>query len=192
MAKRKAKRTNPTTKKDSKLVQTLESGGDIAGLKGYILMGDSDDVYIKVKCVGLSTKDCGVGVLVTPMSGDGEFTITPCQWWDETQNLDELRDLHKRQEQAEWEFTQIANAHTQRMKKHRIHDFVSKTTAAVREETIEHALAEKLLSEPAAADGDLTKLKGSNNELHGLARVAVCLHFNLEGTEIPYNISRRC
>ncbi len=75
--KQVATETNP-------LKAALKSGKSIVGLVGFVPTkdrhGDDSKVYVKVKVVGFSTESCGLKIEVTPLSGCGKFTISPCQW----------------------------------------------------------------------------------------------------------------
>ncbi len=53
-------------------------------------------VAMKVKCVGLDASGCGVKINVTPMSGEGIFSITPCRWYDSIKHVQDARDLNER------------------------------------------------------------------------------------------------
>src|SRR5687768_7914102 len=70
----------------------LESGKPIAGQVGYIeadRMGDgrAEGVFVKVKAVRLEAKECGIKLVVKPLSGVGEFTIDPVAWIDGAEEI---------------------------------------------------------------------------------------------------------
>jgi len=88
------------TLETNKLKQALEAGTPIAGMMGYIKITrdkyydeDYDSpsaVFVKVKVVRLDAKNCGLEVVVQPVSGVGTFNITPCRWIDTPEDITEL------------------------------------------------------------------------------------------------------
>jgi hypothetical protein len=107
-----ARRTKTTNAKPSKLKAFLESGKNISGLVGFVPMTDDEDgiadVFVKVKCMGLSTKSgCSVSVLVKPFAGTGQFTISPCKWFDTPADVTAARELRAKQDAATEDYSNI-------------------------------------------------------------------------------------
>lgn len=94
---------------ENKLKSCLESGKSVIGLEGYVELGcaslrrydDESTVIVQVKCVGLETDCNGVKVKATPISGIGEFEISPCKWYDTPEQLQERKAYLERCEAAE-------------------------------------------------------------------------------------------
>lgn len=106
--KRKRKEKQPTDK--TVLAQKLENGDPIVGMKGYVRAEDYDNpnVYIKIEVLGLDTSDgCGLSVKVKPVSGQGEFTISPCQWLDSPADIAEQEKAREKRERAREDYCKV-------------------------------------------------------------------------------------
>ena len=66
------------------LQQYIEEGKSIAGLVGYVkttLYNDDEElpICLKAKIIRqqMTEKGCGIVIVATPISGDGEFVVNP-------------------------------------------------------------------------------------------------------------------
>lgn len=127
----KKKQTTTPAPKLNALKQNMQDGKPISGLLGYVTMDreesiDADTVFIKVKVIGFDSKSCGVSILVEPVSGQGTFTITPCQWFDTMHDLTEARKQAELKELAEKDFRYIIHPSYIRDRKDRLVDYINK------------------------------------------------------------------
>lgn len=124
MAKRRRTRTTKNTdtnQASNKLQQALIDGKPIKGMLGWIRTNipvnegvdggsDADKVIIKVRAVRVETS-CDVRVIATPVGGEGEFYINPCQWFDSKPSLKAHTDRLKRIEEARKIHREIFRSH---------------------------------------------------------------------------------
>lgn len=109
------RRKQPVPLGKSSLATALEEGKPVKGMVGYIEVEDhhwdngEQPVFVKVRCLGLDTKEdgCGLTVKCEIFAGAGTISITPCRWIDTPKQMEDLYDIKKRQAKAEEDFAAI-------------------------------------------------------------------------------------
>jgi len=107
-------------KTTNNLKSHLEEGKPIEGIVGWVvteLLGSSaydDDttwpVVIKVKCTRVEAggkKYCGIRIFATPMSGEGEFEVNVCNWFDSVSEFKENFKYQMRVQEADQKMKSI-------------------------------------------------------------------------------------
>lgn len=151
-----ARRKSAPTIKESELTKRLEKGKSVVGLEGYVLItatstsNDEDeivsDIAIKVRCVRIDAKSCGITLLVSPISGAGEFPITPCRWLDSAEAVEEHKQLQLRKQQAQAHIKEIMNSRYLKNRRDELLSLVSSMSEKDQED-FKNDLLEKGLSQ---------------------------------------------
>lgn len=133
MAKKLFKKT-PSDVQTNKLKANLEAGLPIAGMIGYVPFHEDNTVYIKVKVLKINTEDCGIKILVEPVSGAGTINIAPCQWVDTPSDIEEIKDQMARTAKAESDLRKINQTSYVKVRKQRLMDYV-KSNCTLQQDT---------------------------------------------------------
>lgn len=161
------------------LAGLLEAGKPIAGRLGYVAVDgyDREGVFIKVKAIGLKSEGCGIQVAVAPLSGKGEFAISPCEWFDDVKTIDAARKKAAALEAAKEQFADIAKRpHYIGSRRQALEKYVAeKMTKAQRKDFDQH-LADSY-------DGKSIAQLPTQAIIADLAKKAVCVVNGLDGEE---------
>lgn len=173
-----ARRTKNKAK--SVLAALLETGKPIAGRTGYVAIDgyETPGVFIKVRAKGLKSDGCGISVMVAPLSGRGEFTISPCEWFDDAKSIDAARQKAAAVESAKEEFAEIAKRpHYIGTRRQALEAYVTKRMTKPQRAEFDRHVADTY-------DGKaLAQLPAKQPIVADLARTAVCVVNGLNGEE---------
>ncbi len=176
-------RRTPTSSR-SKLVEKLEAGDSIIGLKGFVPAGDCScdqegkSIFIAVKVLGLSVeKSEGVLIRVGVLSGKGEMTIGPADWVDTLKEVVQVQNKELRVEKCLEEFKEITKPHYLHERKRRMRKFISEQMTREQHEEFAIHTKEQIGSE---------RIESANiSQLNALVQVATMVVNNLEGGDVP-------
>lgn len=185
------RRRKTTTVQDqpNALAEALEAGKPIEGMKGYICLRDKDDeyndedgepIYVQVRVIGLSAKECGLKVRIQVVSGKGELDIPPCRWKNSIEDLEAERTLNRAIKAAEKDYESITiRGYLLRGKRIALAKYVESKLSKEQQAEIQAEAREQY---GIAAISAAAKL--SESAIKNLAKAAVFMVYGLDPTMV--------